>query len=154
MSNNSIGVIEGLDHLPITELNLANNNIKTLSGLSNLPHLCSLNVAGNQITSLAPLASISTLSYLDARNNLLEHIRQAEFLREIPWLNVLLLSGNPCAKKEHYRLRVLYRLPALKRLDLSNASAEEKVHFIILLFVDGLLSHLDSCLQPLPSPWR
>lgn len=106
MSNNSIEVIEGLDYLPITELNLANNRIKTLSGLSNLSNLSALNVAGNQISSLAPLAAINTLSFLDVRDNLLAHIRQVEFLREIPWLYVLLMSGNPAAKKEHYRYSI------------------------------------------------
>lgn len=147
LSNNAITRISGLDGLPLRELNLSGNRLRDLGGLAALDRLTSLSVADNQISTLAPLAANTALSYLDASRNALQHIRQTEFLRETPWLHVLLLCGNPCHRKELYRcarsipsdaldlrftslrrrLRVLFRVPSLRRLDLVNVSPEEKV---------------------------
>jgi len=37
------------------------------------------------------------------------------------------LNQNPITEKEMYRLRVLYKLPQLRNLDLSEVLAEDKI---------------------------
>lgn len=149
LSYNKITAIEGLENLPIQELNLSHNSITSLEGLSNLPNLTSLNVSDNNIVSFFPLASCSQLSYLDSSKNRITHIRQVEFLKDIPWLKVLLLTDNPCYRKVFYRyilvsisvvydflpddvdrLRVIFRLPKLERLDHVNVSNNERVRTV------------------------
>jgi len=137
LSYNNITHIEGLDDLPIQELNLRGNSLNTLEGLSNLPYLSSLDVSENHIACLAPLDSCFQLHYLNVQSNQLTHIRQVEFLRELQWLMVLLVDGNPAAKKHFYRLRVIYLLPKLSHLDNVRVSAEEKVLAMNLKRSDG-----------------
>jgi len=129
LSYNSIEKIEGLDHLPIRDLRLRGNQIKTLTGLDKLPTLAHLDVQDNSIASIAPLALNAALTHLDLSNNQIEVIRQTEYLRteNMPWLSSLLLLDNPCCSKELYRLRALYRLPNLLTLDNLPAENEEKV---------------------------
>ena len=127
LSHNRISKIESLDGLLMQELNLEGNRITSLDGLSQLPRLSSLNVNKNDIMSLNPLKDCTQLRVLSACDNRLVHIRQTEFLSELPWLGVLELNGNPCSNKQLYRRRVLFRLPKLERLDKSNVTAEEKI---------------------------
>lgn len=127
LSNNKLTVIEGLDHLPIRELKLTNNALTTLKGLENMPCLTALDVANNHIQTLAALQTMQHLTFVDVGGNNLQLIRQVEFLIEIPWLHVLIMDRNPCVMKEHYRLRVIFRLPNVQRLDVVQVTAEEKV---------------------------
>ena len=127
LSYNKIAAISGLDGLRLQELNLEGNELSSLEGLGGLPSLSVLNVARNKLESLQPLQSCQSLLTLDAGHNAVSVLRQVEFLRPLPWLANLTLMGNPGARKAHYRLRVLFKLPNLKRLDTSNASAEEQV---------------------------
>jgi hypothetical protein len=132
LSNNKITQIEGLDNLPLRELRLANNKIISLDGLDKLPCLCSLDVSNNQIKTLVQVQSLIHLSYLDVSGNSLAFIRQVEYLTSCNWLHVVLIDRNPCALKLHYRLRILYRLPNLKRIDHVLVSTEEKLRALNL----------------------
>ena len=127
LSHNSLYAIEGLDYIPIRELNLSHNNLISVEGLSNLPCLSALNVSNNSITTLFPLSKCSNLTYVDASHNELNYIRQVEFLADIEWLQVFSMHNNPCYSKPHYRLRVIFRLPNLQKLDNISISYEEKV---------------------------
>lgn len=127
LAHNQISVIEGLDNLPIRELDLSHNDILSLEGLQRLPCLSALKISHNNITTLAPLRSMNTLTFLDVGHNVLANIRQVEFLKEHSYLQSLVMTGNPCFEKAHYRLRVVYRLPNLKTLDRTAVSYEEKV---------------------------
>ena len=103
LSFNNISSIEGLDNLPIQELNLKGNNIRALDGLMNLPYLSCLDVSHNYISTLAPLEQCSQLHYLNISSNRIKYIRQVEFLSEHKWLRSLYLSDNPCCVKPFYR---------------------------------------------------
>jgi len=127
LSYNNISKIQGLNSASIRELNLSGNQITDLNGLQDLPNLTSLNVENNCIMSLFPIAQCKNLTYINASGNKIEYARQGEFLFEIPYLNTLLLHQNPCHKKDHYRLRVIYRLPNLQRLDFTAVTAEERI---------------------------
>lgn len=133
LSHNRLAIIEGLDHLPIRELNLSHNNILSLDGLSTMPCLSALNVSNNNIVTLAPLRANDTLTYVDASDNEIGQIRQVEFLAELPWVQWLSMQGNPCYKKPHYRLRIIYRMANLQMLDQVAVSYEEKVVYTLYL---------------------
>jgi hypothetical protein len=127
LSYNNVSTIEGLDHLPIRELKLRGNNVTQLFGLEHLQHLSRLDVAENQIISLSQLTQCTNLTHLDVSFNRIEYVRQCEYVQDIPWLTDFHMRGNPCEQKEHYRLRVLFRLPRLAELDGTEASREDKV---------------------------
>ena len=137
LSYNSIKTIEGLDGLRVQELNLEGNQLESAEGLAGLPHLSVLNISRNKIRSLYPLRTCSSLLKLEAGHNDIQVIKQTLYLRDIPWLSYLSLQGNPCCRKTHYRLRALFRLPGLKRLDLSNVTAEEYIRTCNLFGVQG-----------------
>lgn len=103
MSDNSIDNIEGLDFLPIQELNISKNRLVSLNGLKDLPNLSVLNASNNFVSSLSPLAECMSLTRIDLQNNQLETIRQTEHLQDLPWLQSLQMSGNEFCKKQHYR---------------------------------------------------
>lgn len=125
LSYNKITSIEGMDGLRITELSLEGNQIKSLVGLGKLLCLSVLNISRNNIQSLYPLTECTNLVTLNAAYNEIRFLRQTQFLKSIPWLAYLTLRGNPCQSKANYRYRVLYRLPNLRRLDVSDVIAEE-----------------------------
>jgi len=137
LSYNALTKIENLQGLLLQELNLEGNSLKRVDGLDELPRLSVLNVSGNSIRSLEPLSKCKELRQLIAGDNQIDFIRQTEFLAELPWLAHLFLAGNPCSYKTQYRCRVLFRLPALQRLDLSNVSSEEKVRTFNLYQTEG-----------------
>jgi hypothetical protein len=130
LSYNSITKIEGLDNLPIRELKLRGNRITELHGLDKLPNLSQLDVAENLIISLSQLSQCTNLTHLDVSNNRIEYIRQCEYVKDIPWLTAFAMAGNPCEQKEHYRFRVLYRLPRLLQFDGTEARLENKVRLL------------------------
>lgn len=138
LSRNMISSIHGLTNLNIRELNLEANKLTTLDGLASLNHLTSLNVSKNFIESLSPLKACSQLSYLDVSENRILEIKQVTALKELEWMNILIMEGNPCYRKDFYRLRVLFRLPNLRRLDKVNVSFEEKIRaFNLYKTADG-----------------
>lgn len=129
LSCNNIATIQGLDHLPLRELNLAHNKIRELTGLNTLVNLTALDASYNLVMHLAPLQQCMELSYINLAHNFIPFIRHVEFLTNLPWLQTLLLCDNPCQQKEQYRLRVIFRLCNLIKLDHSNVSHEEKVSY-------------------------
>lgn len=137
LSFNNIKVIEGLDGLLIQELNLEGNQLLTLKGLDKLDRLTTLNAGGNNIKSLSALSPCRSLKNVDLRNNKIVNIRQVEFLIEIPWLDILILTGNECCSKSQFRARVIYRLPNLKKLDRTLVSSEEKIRSLNLYNAEG-----------------
>ena len=68
-----------------------------------MKYLTAVNLSHNQFYSLAAMQSCVNLTYIDLSYNQIQYIRQVELLTDIPWLQVLILKGNPCAYKPHYR---------------------------------------------------
>jgi hypothetical protein len=127
LANNDIISISGLGNLPVHTLRLDNNRIKHLKNLDALPRLRNFTISNNQLKNVAGLRRCKELQHLDLSGNLIEAVRQAEFLMDLPLLNSLVLTGNAVQRKEYYRRRVLLRLPRLTMLDGAIVSAEECV---------------------------
>lgn len=137
LSYNNIAAIQGLDGLRIQELNLEGNRLTSAAGLANLPHLSVLNLSHNKIRSLSALAACSKLLTLNVGHNDLHMVAQTRFLQDIPWLAFLTLAGNACCGKINYRCRVLFQLRNLRRLDVTNVTAEELVRTCNLYGIEG-----------------
>jgi Leucine-rich repeat (LRR) protein len=95
----------------LEELNLANNQIKSIDGLEDGHNL---------------------LKVLDLSENLLDNLDELRFLADIKTLRTLKLLGNPMipkqlAQQKVYRLRTIHGLSHLTNLDEISVSAEEKV---------------------------
>lgn len=103
LSYNTLTSIEGIDFLPIEELNVEGNNLTTLDGLQNSPNLSVLNVSKNHIQHLQPAGKNTSLTVLDVQDNHISFIREVEHLAGLSWIRILKLSGNPCCSKPSYR---------------------------------------------------
>jgi U2 small nuclear ribonucleoprotein A' len=114
-------VITTLTNFPLSPrlhtLLLARNRVSAISpSLHNsIPHLTTLVLTGNRITNLAdidPLASFNSLTHL-------------------------VLLDNPVARKQHYRLWVLWRCRKVRFLDFVKVKDAERIQAIELFGEDA-----------------
>ncbi|XP_078263320.1 leucine-rich repeat-containing protein 9 [Rhinoraja longicauda] len=121
LEDNLITKLEGISKLTkLTRLNLGNNQLKSLedSGLDKLTHLHHLSLEFNKIISLSGLQKLYTLTELYVGSNRIHSNFEVYHLKELENLVILDFYGNPLvAKQEHYRLFVIFHLPALRALD-------------------------------------
>jgi Leucine-rich repeat (LRR) protein len=78
-------------------LDVADNMIRTITGLSALPHLRTLNISGNKLSNLddiMDLAACTALQSLDVSSNKLEDTQTVDFVIGLPLL-FLRMMGNP-----------------------------------------------------------
>lgn len=133
----------------ITYLNLFNNKIKKIQGLSQLRNLKTLVLSFNEIEDIEDLQACSQLTKLDLHNNFIRQIKnlegkdqmgyldlthnwiadwnQVEHIREYcPNLKELGLRCNPIATKQSYRAQVYKRMGHLSKLDGASYSDKDK----------------------------
>eukprot|EP00736_Rhodelphis_marinus_P008830 Rmarinus@m.9264 len=128
LSNNNILKISGLDNLPIRELYLNDNSIKTLRGLGKLRRLEVISVNNNRISSLRGLQGHPRLKRIEIRNNVVALLSEVQHLKELSILHSLDMSDNPIQRNTpDYRLRVVYRLQMMEALDGVLIDEKEKV---------------------------
>ncbi|EFJ14611.1 hypothetical protein SELMODRAFT_423306 [Selaginella moellendorffii] len=122
--------VSGLDSLRLLEtLDLADNQIKTVQGLSCCISLRQLNLSGNRIQSKADvehLLGCPTLTSLDISKNKIEDEEAIKALRSMP-LNLLRLCGNPVMTKIWcYRKSTIACMPSLNYFDDSPVFERER----------------------------
>ncbi|CAF3413201.1 unnamed protein product [Rotaria sp. Silwood1] len=104
-----------LSHIRI--LWMARCCMNDLDGITSLQSLEELYVAYNEISDLSALSMLEHLRLLDLESNLVDDLRQVEFLALCPSLNSLTLEGNPINNHPDYRIEIIQRLPRLQTLD-------------------------------------
>ena len=124
---NKITKIENLEGLNLEELNLSNNQITRISGLSQLNCLKDLDLSKNNIVHLTGLQNIESLRFFNLSLNAVVKINQLQNVDRLKLLTELDFSFNPIQNKKHYRSQVLYHIPQLRLLDGNLIQAEEKV---------------------------
>ena len=75
----------------ITQINCVDQNIASLSGLSNFKGLTKLELSTNRINDLTPLSSLTKLEFLSLSQNLIDDIKPVSGLTN---LDVLVLRSN------------------------------------------------------------
>ena len=123
---NQIEKIQNLDGLNLEDLNLSQNQIGKITGLSNLPYLKELDLSKNHIRFLAGLQNIDSLRFLNLALNNIVKVLQFQYIERLNLLTELDFSFNPVQNKKHYRSQVLYHIPQLRMLDGVDIIAEEK----------------------------
>jgi hypothetical protein len=149
LDHNTLTQIEGLEGLPNLQfLSLSHNKITRISGIPvslqglNLSHneivkigggfkksgfLRVLDLSCNKLSSLRGTSDLENLMVLVLSSNNFKKINTLDHLVDLAVLSDLDLSDNQVTSKKHYRLRVAFKLPQLRRLDSGVVSAEEKI---------------------------
>ncbi|CAF0792087.1 unnamed protein product [Didymodactylos carnosus] len=113
-----------LSHIRI--LWMARCCLNDLDGVTSLQSLEELYIAYNEIIELSALSMLENLKILDLESNIVDDLRQVEFLALCPKLRSLSLEGNPvCSEPQpdleqenyDYRAEILKRLPKIEILD-------------------------------------
>ncbi len=122
MHQNCLWRISHLENAPTLDtLNVSNNQITKLEGLSVCPKLCTLIATHNHLASLESvehLAECKSLHTLDLQNNNLDDPAVVDILKQIPDLRCLYLKGNPVVSKiPNYRKTLITSIPTLTYLD-------------------------------------
>ncbi|KAL8601436.1 hypothetical protein ACOMHN_042440 [Nucella lapillus] len=151
LSNNSIGQVSGLDASKLTRLHtlelrgnklestdgiylpcvcnlfLGANMIRRVEGLGRCSSLTTLHLRDNQLESLDGFSEdLKKLQYINMRGNLMTSVKEMVKLKDLPMLRALVLSENPVADEDDYRMEVLIALRTLERLDKDEFTDEER----------------------------
>ncbi len=112
-------------------LDLSNNKLTRITGLTSLPNLHTLNVSKNSLATVEDIHELQALvavKTLDISDNLLDDSPGTlTLLTGVPAMTCLYLKGNPLVKKtKFYRKTVLSTLPQLNYLDDSPVFEQEQ----------------------------
>ena len=111
LNQNKIGKIENIEGVNLEELYLAENSLKKITGLTNLPFLRTLDLSRNDIKFLRGLEHVANLRFLNLSLNRIEKILQLRYVENLESLTELDMCFNPIQDKKHYRIQVLFHIP-------------------------------------------
>ncbi|XP_041377909.1 leucine-rich repeat-containing protein 23-like [Gigantopelta aegis] len=127
MRGNRLETTDGINLPNLRNLFLGANMIKRLEGLGRLSKLCTLHLRENQLEDLEGFSDEQKdLQYINLRGNIIGSVKAIAGLKELPMLRALVLSENPLAEEDDYRLEVLIALRKLERLDKDEFTEEER----------------------------
>ncbi|XP_005106195.1 leucine-rich repeat-containing protein 23 isoform X2 [Aplysia californica] len=127
LRGNKLESTDGI-YLPnLKNLFLAANIIKRIEGMSRLTSLTTIHLRDNQLENLEGFSEEQkSLQYLNIRGNLVTSVKEAAKLKCLPLIRALVLSENPCAEEDDYRLETLIGVRTLERLDKDEYTDEER----------------------------
>lgn len=127
LRSNKLTTTDGI-YLPnLKNLFLGANTITKIEGLERLEHLTTLHLRDNQIENLDGFSENNkNLQYINIRGNNISDLKQVEKLQVLPKLRAAVLSENPMAEDEEYRLEVLIAVRRLERLDKDEYNEDER----------------------------
>ena len=102
--------------LKIKKLNCWGSDLSDISLVRQMPNLEVLNLSANNIVSLKDIAFCSQLKELYLRKNYIK-LEEIKHLKNLPNLEILWLTGNPCTEEASYKETILLNLPSIKKLD-------------------------------------
>lgn len=120
---------------PHDSLDLTDNSITQLSNFPRSPRLRTLLVARNRVRSIQTTlaASLPNLQNLVLSANRLAELADLDPLKDCARLTHLSLLDNPVARKDNYRLWVIWRCPSVRFLDFQRVRDAER-HSAAALF--------------------
>ena len=115
LASNNISSVSHLKNLPaLKELQLNNNNIRKFVGLEGCSSLQFLNLRANEISHFEEeIPALENLKYLNLQGNRLAVIEEIEKLKDYANLETLIVSFNPYIdnNKESYMYQLVYKFP-------------------------------------------
>ncbi|PGH19546.1 U2 small nuclear ribonucleoprotein A' [Polytolypa hystricis UAMH7299] len=119
----NLGVAKDQDAIDFTD-----NNISSISNFPFIPRLRSLLLARNRVSHIHPnlATSLPNLTTLVLTQNNVSELADLEPLRDLGRLTHLSLVENPVARKENYRLWVIWLLPTVRFLDFQKVKDPER----------------------------
>ncbi|KAG6620162.1 L domain-like protein [Phytophthora cinnamomi] len=114
---NDITSLSGLKQLrELRCLDISHNSVESLQELVALSNLLVLKCSSNQIADLSWIAGLTHLDELWVRDNRVESAQFAHLV-QLTALQTLVIHPNPCTERDDYVLPVLKVLPWLRRVD-------------------------------------
>lgn len=126
VSQNHLSTLEAFKSCGVRILNASKNEIKVPSPIS-VNTLFELDLSDNKIFKLEGLSSINKLKKLNLSNNDIRAKEEISKLSSLVFLAELTLEGNPISESEEYVEFVLYELDQLFTFDDMQIDAEMKV---------------------------
>ena len=145
LSYNAINIIQGLNNLPLLELNLAENNISSLDGIEFIMTLERLNVSGNEISRIPrSIVNLQSLTIMRISRNKLGVIEDVSYLGDINTLTNITLDDNPITNmiednnpnNNITRSYTIFRVPSLRAVSSKPISEHERME-VQRLFTSG-----------------
>lgn len=130
LQGNQLSDLRGLAGLTsLRTLIVARNRLTSFAGLPHLPRLTCIDAAENKVSSMAGLSHAApALQSLNLRENDIQSVYELDALASLVHLGSLDISANALDDGTAVlRLRVLWRLPHLARLDGTPCTPTEKV---------------------------
>jgi Leucine-rich repeat (LRR) protein len=122
LESNTLTAVSGLGSLTnLAKLDLGKNRLGVLEvqtvfkGLETC--LTQLSLEDNLLRSLAGFEVLTNLMELYLGNNQLDSLKELAYLKDLPRLLILDMSGNPMSQLAEYRLYAIYNMKKLKVLD-------------------------------------
>ncbi|KLJ12430.1 U2 small nuclear ribonucleoprotein A' [Blastomyces silverae] len=109
-------------------IDFTDNDISSISNFPFSPRLRTLLLARNRVSQIHPsiASSIPNLTTLILTANNIAELADLEPLKVLTKLTHLSLLENPVARKEHYRLWVIFLLPTVRFLDYQKVKDVER----------------------------
>ncbi|XP_060606881.1 leucine-rich repeat-containing protein 23-like [Ruditapes philippinarum] len=127
LRGNKLTSTEGICQPNLKNLFLGANVIKTLEGMDKLTGVTTVHLRENQLSQLDGFSEENKmLQYINMRGNNVSDVKEIKKLASIPMLRALVLSENPVAEEDDYRVEVLIALRKLERLDKEEYNDEER----------------------------
>lgn len=113
---------------PQDAIDFTDNDITSVTNFPLSPRLSTLLLARNRITNIQPnlFQSIPNLTTLVLSNNNVAELVDLDPLRRFTRLTHVSLIENPVARKENYRLFLIWRIPSLRFLDFQKIKAVDR----------------------------
>lgn len=128
LGDNEISQIRGLTPLRrLRVLNLSTNLITLIEGIETLARLEELDLSGNTIERVPPsIKHLVALKTLKLHNNKLTTLRDLNNLKPLRNLVSLTIFSNPMSEMDHARLFAIFALPTLATVDDAPIDDEER----------------------------
>jgi cilla- and flagella-associated protein len=129
----------------VTKINAFAMSITLIPDLSAFINLKIISLSLNSIESLKPFQDCLLLKELHLRKNSISKLEEISYLKDLPELEILFLSDNPCCQIPFYRSKVIRTLKHLVTLDSVSINEIERDKAIEdcdeLIVIDDLVSH-------------
>ncbi|ELU09120.1 hypothetical protein CAPTEDRAFT_183796 [Capitella teleta] len=127
LRGNKLTSTAGLCLPNLKNLFLGANQITKIEGLEALEQLSTLHLRDNQIETLDGFTeNLKNLQYINLRGNNVSVVKEAKKLQCLPVLRAIVLSDNPCAEEDDYRLEILISIRKIERLDKDEYTDDER----------------------------